>query len=442
MNTDLPALPEPAHTFYIGDGKKPKAKYETFSAKQMLAFRAEAIAARDAEIARLGKLAADYFSAAVEAQELAEGLSAETARLQAALAAQQPAAVPNAHDIRAIVQQAYMALEELQGPGFLIGGVMHYRIGLILPKLNEAINALAAAPAVQPSRDREADRARFTDPAFNRWLDEGISDAGHTVWDAVGDTQAAWQGWENRQHYVKEQPAEAAAPIYLVATGDVSESGREQYERWDGKPPPLCDYEGPLYAAPTAAPSAPSAQPVAHRRCDAFPERDTSKPAEQQGLFRKFIVTRTDGSSGPGGKHEHCAYFVLDMDHDAHAPAALRAYAEACSATHPQLAADLKARFGEAQPVAVPPWQPIETAPKDGTEVLLYAPGRLTYGAWTEPSDVPEIKYRDGFAPEPEWEEFAPFWSSWDGGFTEDHPPTHWMPLPAAPGATTKGNAA
>ena len=87
-------------------------------------------------------------------------------------------------------------------------------------------------------------------------------------------------------------------------------------------------------------------------------------------------------------------------------------------------------------------WQPIETAPKDGTEVLLYAPGRLTYGAWTEPSDVPEIKYRDGFAPEPEWEEFAPFWSSWDGGFTEDHPPTHWMPLPDAPGATTKGNAA
>ena len=162
MNTDLPALPEPAHTFYIGDGKKPKAKYETFSAKQMLAFRAEAIAARDAEIARLGKLAADYFSAAVEAQELAEGLSAETARLQAALAAQQPAAVPSAHDIRAIVQQAYMALEELQGPGFLIGGVMHYRIGLILPKLNEAIDMLAAAPAVQPSDlQRECDAVDF-----------------------------------------------------------------------------------------------------------------------------------------------------------------------------------------------------------------------------------------------------------------------------------------
>jgi hypothetical protein len=50
-------------------------------------------------------------------------------------------------------------------------------------------------------RDREADRTRFSDPQFNRWLDEGISDAGHTVWDAVGDVQAAWQGWNNRPYY-------------------------------------------------------------------------------------------------------------------------------------------------------------------------------------------------------------------------------------------------
>jgi hypothetical protein len=47
-------------------------------------------------------------------------------------------------DLRAIVQQAAMALEELQGPGFLIGGVMHHRIGLILPKLNAAIDEIAA----------------------------------------------------------------------------------------------------------------------------------------------------------------------------------------------------------------------------------------------------------------------------------------------------------
>lgn len=77
-----------------------------------------------------------------------------------------------------------------------------------------------------------------------------------------------------------------------------------------------------------------------------LPERDPSKPAEQQGLFRKFVVYRADGSSQPGGKHYGCEYFVLDIDHDPYAAAALRAYAVACAETHPQLSADLQARFG------------------------------------------------------------------------------------------------
>ena len=61
--------------------------------------------------------------------------------------------------VRAAVQQAYMALEELQGPGFLIGGVMHHRIGLILPKLNEAIDALAAP--LQPNLACKSVQARL-----------------------------------------------------------------------------------------------------------------------------------------------------------------------------------------------------------------------------------------------------------------------------------------
>lgn len=78
----------------------------------------------------------------------------------------------------------------------------------------------------------------------------------------------------------------------------------------------------------------------------AFPERDQSKPAEQQGMFHKFDVRRTDGSSEPGGKHHGCRYFVLDLTHDQHAPAAMRAYAASCRATHPHLAADIDAEFG------------------------------------------------------------------------------------------------
>lgn len=59
------------------------------------------------------------------------------------------------------------------------------------------------------------------------------------------------------------------------------------------------------------------------------------------GLYHKFHVERTDGSSAPGGKHERCDYFVLDMTHDKHAASALRAYAESCKNEYPALAADL-----------------------------------------------------------------------------------------------------
>lgn len=96
------------------------------------------------------------------------------------------------------------------------------------------------------------------------------------------------------------------------------------------------------------APAAPQA-PCGNRDEEpAFPECDPNKPAEQQGLFRKFDVKRVDGSDAPGGKHEGCRYFVLDMDHDKHAPAALLAYAADCASTYPELAADLRTEFAAA----------------------------------------------------------------------------------------------
>jgi len=48
----------------------------------------------------------------------------------------------------------------------------------------------------------------------------------------------------------------------------------------------------------------------------------------ERGLYRKYKVERNDGSSGPGGKHEKCEYFILDLEHDKHAKAALKAYAD------------------------------------------------------------------------------------------------------------------
>jgi len=90
------------------------------------------------------------------------------------------------------------------------------------------------------------------------------------------------------------------------------------------------------------------AAPVAAQAPAALPERDTSKPAESQGLFRKFDVRRVDGSDQPGGKHHGCRYYVLDVDHDVYAGAALTAYAAACEATHPELARDLREKWGAA----------------------------------------------------------------------------------------------
>jgi hypothetical protein len=64
-------------------------------------------------------------------------------------------------------------------------------------------------------------------------------------------------------------------------------------------------------------------------------------------------------------------------------------------------------------------WQPIETAPKDGTELLLHCEyGSLVLGAWQE------------------WEEVTGPKEGWlDNGEGFTLTPTHWMPLPAPPEA-------
>lgn len=59
------------------------------------------------------------------------------------------------------------------------------------------------------------------------------------------------------------------------------------------------------------------------------------------GIYGKFTVTRNDGKSAPGEKHERCEYFVLDISHDPFAIPALKAYADACRESYPALARDL-----------------------------------------------------------------------------------------------------
>lgn len=81
-----------------------------------------------------------------------------------------------------------------------------------------------------------------------------------------------------------------------------------------------------------------AASNLAHTIAMESPVAATTEPA---GLYRKFVVERADGSSMPGCKHEHCSYFVLDLQHDRYAAVALRAYYQACSKTLPELSVDL-----------------------------------------------------------------------------------------------------
>jgi len=73
----------------------------------------------------------------------------------------------------------------------------------------------------------------------------------------------------------------------------------------------------------------------------------SGKDDRKRGLYGKYVVHRADGSSKPGGKHESCLCFVLDLDHDPHAVPALRAYADSCEADgYVRLAEDLRALVG------------------------------------------------------------------------------------------------
>lgn len=84
-------------------------------------------------------------------------------------------------------------------------------------------------------------------------------------------------------------------------------------------------------------------------------------------------------------------------------------------------------------------WQPIETAPRDGSTIILHGPlpdnpARVTAGFWCAPEHGKYLGDCGGECRCPEYDDAPePCWMSDDGGFTDEYPPTQWMPLPPAP---------
>jgi hypothetical protein len=82
-------------------------------------------------------------------------------------------------------------------------------------------------------------------------------------------------------------------------------------------------------------------------------------------------------------------------------------------------------------------WQPIETAPKDGTDVLVllnWADVPVVHIAWFRSREEWERvgQLCGGW---PTLEDWLGWWSYTRNGMTQERldGPTHWMPLPPAP---------
>ena len=73
-------------------------------------------------------------------------------------------------------------------------------------------------------------------------------------------------------------------------------------------------------------------------------------------------------------------------------------------------------------------WQPIETAPKDGTDILIVTSRFqiVNVARWSEECDV------GGFSTGPGWQVFECEDGWYSIGFTQDEV-SHWMPLPEPP---------
>jgi hypothetical protein len=80
-------------------------------------------------------------------------------------------------------------------------------------------------------------------------------------------------------------------------------------------------------------------------RLDVLDHGRGGEGATMVGLREKFRIRRVDGRPMPEGAR----YFVLRIDDDPHARAALRAYAASCAAENPALAADLTAALAETE---------------------------------------------------------------------------------------------
>lgn len=209
------------------------------------------------------------------------------------------------------------------------------------------IDSRAPVAAIQPAGDAVKRRDIFAIcDAYESGIGHGLQLDGHKSGAIFGNPECG-KAYEIGYELGEERAHDKSTPAAPVA----SAPAQPDFDTWKESPYTKALESSIKHDYVPRPTGKPTVSEMLAASC--LPERDQSKPAEQQGIFHKFDVRRTDGSDQPGGKHYGCNYFVLDMAHDAHAATAMRAYADSCRATHPQLAADIDADFAPAQPMSL-----------------------------------------------------------------------------------------
>jgi hypothetical protein len=180
-----------------------------------------------------------------------------------------------------------------------------------------------------------------------------------------------------------------------------------------------------------------------------------SDPDQKRGLYGKYRVERL---VDPTDKHRDCRYYVLDLTHDAFAGPALRAYADACEATYPALARDLRALaptapasppVGEPAPVhlttgidamcGADSWDGLLLTPKvehmtcSACRAAYFGPPPTLPQGEPAPKVTPVDRYRTAFAESaPGTHSIRPGVPFWVAEIPNSSPPFYWAKTPSA----------